>query len=254
MFRFKFKIYAMMVSIMVFGILLYIMSTYINIKRYVVRSVRSSECTGHLSQIGLALRNYHSAYGCFPPAYIADAQGKPMHSWRVLILPFLEQQHLYNLYNFNEPWDGPSNSKLFVKMPHVYACPNHRGDFKDPSYTGTIWTSYLAITGEGTAFPGSLSTSIDNISDNKASTIIIAENKDMNVVWTQPKDFNIRNMSFVINNKDGKSISSYDPQGPHVLSANGARLQLRKNINKFTVKYLITINGHEKFANDWFVK
>jgi translation elongation factor EF-Tu-like GTPase len=60
----------------------------------------------------LAVANYHETYGCFPPAYVADRDGKPMHSWRVLILPFLEQQELYHAYNFAEPWDGPNNRKL----------------------------------------------------------------------------------------------------------------------------------------------
>ena len=60
----------------------------------------------------MAVANYHETYGCFPPAYVADRDGKPMHSWRVLILPFLEQRELYNAYNFAEPWDGPNNRKL----------------------------------------------------------------------------------------------------------------------------------------------
>jgi hypothetical protein len=56
------------------------------------RSPRRPICVNHLKQIGLALHNYYSVYGVFPPAYVADESGKPMHSWRVLILPFLEEQ------------------------------------------------------------------------------------------------------------------------------------------------------------------
>ena len=74
-------------------------------------------CKNNLKQIALALHNYHQANGCFPPAYIADKNGRPMHSWRVLILPYLELDHLYKQYNFNEPWDGPNNKKLLAARP-----------------------------------------------------------------------------------------------------------------------------------------
>src|SRR4051812_10595310 len=80
----------------------------------------SDQCLGHLKEIGIALHNYHADYGVFPPAYVADASGRPLHSWRVLILPYLEQKPLYNRYNFSEPWDGPNNRRLASQMPGVY--------------------------------------------------------------------------------------------------------------------------------------
>ena len=61
------------------------------------------QCTNNLKQIGLAMQNYHSAYGTFSPAFIADEQGNPMHSWRFVILPFLEEQGLYEAYDFSQP-------------------------------------------------------------------------------------------------------------------------------------------------------
>ena len=65
---------------------------------------RASMCKNQLMNIGLALYQYYEQYGSFPPAYIADESGKPMHSWRVLILPYLEESALYMQYDFNEPW------------------------------------------------------------------------------------------------------------------------------------------------------
>ena len=76
----------------------------------------------NLKEIQLALLNYESAKGSLPPAYIADATAKPMHSWRVLILPYLGEMALYNKYNFNEPWNGPNNSKLAAQVPDVFRC------------------------------------------------------------------------------------------------------------------------------------
>src|SRR5262249_42952585 len=78
---------------------------------------RRSQCKNNLKQIGLAMFNYHDAYGCFPPAYIADADGRPMHSWRVLLLPFLDEAARYRKYRFDEPWDGPNNSELATSVP-----------------------------------------------------------------------------------------------------------------------------------------
>src|SRR5204863_151662 len=75
-------------------------------------AARRSNCKGELKQIGLALLNYREVYGCFPPAFIADESGRPMHSWRVLILPYIDHVSLYYEYRFDEPWDGPNNRKL----------------------------------------------------------------------------------------------------------------------------------------------
>jgi hypothetical protein len=75
-------------------------------------SAHQSACQGRLNQMQLAFLNYHERYGSFPPAYVADAAGKPMHSWRVLMLPFIDHVQVYDEYDFAEPWDGPHNRKL----------------------------------------------------------------------------------------------------------------------------------------------
>ena len=87
-------------------------------------AAQRSTCKNNLKQIGLALHNYHDRYQSFPPAFVADENGKPMHSWRVLLLPYLDQADLYARYNFNEPWNGPNNLKLGDEIPEVYGCPN----------------------------------------------------------------------------------------------------------------------------------
>ncbi len=74
-------------------------------------------CNYCLLNIALALQNYHDDYGSFPPAYIPDKDGKPMHSWRVLLLPYLERRTLYEKYRFDEPWNGPNNRKLALEKP-----------------------------------------------------------------------------------------------------------------------------------------
>jgi hypothetical protein len=80
-------------------------------------------CHVNRRQICRALEGYRLRNGGLPPASIADVSGKVMHSWRVLILPYLGHEDLFNAYHFDEPWDGPNNSKLLPLMPDVYRCP-----------------------------------------------------------------------------------------------------------------------------------
>ena len=89
----------------------------------------------------------HETYGCFPPAYIADQDGRPMHSWRVLLLPFPDQPALYDAYNFSEPWNGPNNRKLADQIGRIYLRSG-----LDSDQAGT--TSFVAVVGSETAWPG----------------------------------------------------------------------------------------------------
>lgn len=71
-----------------------------------------SESLTHLRQIGLALHSFHATFNRFPPAIVVGPDGKPWHSWRVLLLPYLDERALYEEYKWDEPWDGPNNRRL----------------------------------------------------------------------------------------------------------------------------------------------
>ena len=75
-------------------------------------AARRMQCSNNLKQIALALHNYHSAYGTLPPAYTIDVDGNRLHSWRTLILPYMEQDALYQQIDFSKPWDDPANAFL----------------------------------------------------------------------------------------------------------------------------------------------
>src|SRR5262249_16289055 len=157
---------------------------------------------------------YHSLYNAFPPAYIADENGKPMHSWRVLILPFIEQSTVYNQYDFREPWDGPNNIKLLNSMPNNLACPSR---FPSP----TNLTTYVAVTGPGTIFPDGSRTEIKDITDGTSNTLMIVEVANTDIPWTAPWDLDVRTMSFRINDPKRLGISSKHPGGANVGGADG---------------------------------
>jgi hypothetical protein len=136
-------------------------------------------CQLNLRQITFALQQYHLTYGSLPPAYVADAHGKPMHSWRVLILPFLDRDDLYAKYRFDEPWDGPNNRQLIDLMPSVYACPGQQG---------RSYTDFQAVIGPKTAWPGPIGRKMSEISDDSASTVLVVEFTDGKTIWTEPRD------------------------------------------------------------------
>ncbi len=163
-----------------------------------------------MKQISLALLNYESTYGSFPPAYVADEDGQPMHSWRVLILPYMEQS-LYEAYFFDEPWDGPNNRLLADRMPTIFMCPS------SPSLPTE--TNYMVVTGKGTLFPGAESRKISEITDGTANTILVVEVAKSGVNWMQPVDVSIESLAQGIGDPDDNlmgggnnvSASSYHP-------------------------------------------
>ena len=104
-----------------------------------------------------------------------------MHSWRTLLLPFLNQNDLYNAYNFAEPWDSPNNRRVLERRPSVYAFPGYDSD------GGTV-TNYLAVVGSETVWPGARSTKLKDIRDGTSLTIFVIENEGSGIQWTEPRD------------------------------------------------------------------
>ena len=95
------------------------------------------------------MHNYNGTYGRLPPAVVYGEDGKPLHSWRVLLLPFIEQQALYEEFRLDEPWDSPHNIALLPRMPLTYAPPPGK-KWKVPPYH----TVCQVFVGKGTAFDG----------------------------------------------------------------------------------------------------
>jgi len=147
-------------------------------------------CHDNLQQIMIALGDYHQAYGCFPPAYVADKSGRPMHSWRVLILPYLHRGSLYKQYSFNEPWDGPNNKKLLAARPGVYVCPSDK-IASDPAAT---CTSYVAVVGANAAWSGEKPRTAADVAPLNR-TVMLVEVADANVPWTEPRDLSLDSAS-----------------------------------------------------------
>lgn len=135
-----------------------------------------------LKQIGLAFRVYHGAHKRFPAAASYSADGQPLLSGRVHLLPFLDQQELYAKFHLNEPWDNPHNRALIDQMPAVYRSPASQARERG-------LTNYVVPIGPDTIFPGRESTSIADMGDGASNTILAVEVADRcAVVWTKPDD------------------------------------------------------------------
>ena len=199
----------------------------------------------NLRQMGIAMQFHHETYGTYPrAAAFQDGNGKPLLSWRVALLPFIEQGSLYNQFRLDEPWDSPNNKALLPLMPKVYALPN------DPN-PGAGMTHYQVFVGPGSAFeprklqqgqplPGQKAPGwkVTDFTDGTSNTILIATSATP-VPWTKPDDM------------------PFDPQGPlpqlgrylgsghNVAFADGSVRLMPYDLPDPSLRAAITRNGGE---------
>ena len=184
----------------------------------------------NLKQFGLAMFNYESTYQSFPPHAIYSKDGKPLLSWRVSILPFLDQDALYKQFRLDEPWDSPNNKPLIAKMPKVFQVPSD--EKRDDGMT-----RYLVPVGTGTIFDGDRGTKISEIKDGTSQTLLIIEvGPDKAVTWTKPDD-----MPFDAE-KPLASLGTIPPGGFCAAFADGSVRVIRQSINPGTFRKLILRN------------
>lgn len=184
-----------------------------------VAATHKRDCGNNLKQIVLALHAYSEKYGCLPPAYVTDDDGRPMHSWRVLILPFMDHQEIYDAYHFDEPWDGPRN-KLLLKtaVQSNYQWP-YKCWFDKDGHPET--TSYVVVTGSGTAYPDDRRVTFRDFPEAAKFPLVI-EMAHSSIPWLAPIDLAIDKMSFQLNDPRGNSPGSRHHGYVNMAFADGA--------------------------------
>jgi len=217
------------------------------------RLARRSQCVNNLKQIVLAMHNYRDRYGCFPPAHTVDATGRPLHSWRVLVLPFLEHQALYDSIRLDEPYDSPHNRAVFDavesgnerprSMPDVFWCPSDRKNHTE--------TNYVMVVGPHTISNAPKCVRLKDIADGASNTIAVVETYDSGIRWYEPRDLSAEQMSFKINDPEYVGIGSRHPGGANVALCDAAVRFLEETLDPEVVRALTTINGGEKLPPDW---
>ncbi|MCE9525919.1 MAG: DUF1559 domain-containing protein, partial [Planctomycetales bacterium] len=146
-----------------------------------------AQSMNNLKQLMLAMHNYHDVYRHFPSAYGVKKDGTKLLSWRVYLLPFVEQDALYKEFHLDEPWDSEHNKKLISKMPKLFASPNLPDELAKKGMA-----SYVAPVGEKTIWDENKGTFIANITDGTSNTLAILEaDAEHSVIWTKPDDLTI---------------------------------------------------------------
>jgi hypothetical protein len=138
----------------------------------------------NMKHIVLSLHNFHDVYRAFPTPATYDQQGKPLLSWRVHVLPYVEEGALYREFRRDEPWDSPHNRKLIDRMPAVYRRPL--------APANSVKSPYLMPIDEKTTFQPGTKTTLHDVRDGTAKTIGIVEvDPEHEVIWTKPDDWEV---------------------------------------------------------------
>ncbi|QDU19330.1 DUF1559 family PulG-like putative transporter [Urbifossiella limnaea] len=199
-----------------------------------------AESFNNLKQIGLAMHNYHDTLGSLPPAAVVDRAGRPLLSWRVLILPYIEHQQLYNQFKLDEAWDGPTNKKLLDKMPRVFALPQQFA-----TKAKATETHYQAFVGKGAAFDVLKGPRLIDFTDGTSNTLLVATAATP-VPWTKPDDMAFDPAA------DMTAKLGYFPDVAHAVIGDGSVRALRKTIDRRTLAALITRSGGEVINDNDF--
>jgi prepilin-type processing-associated H-X9-DG protein len=212
-------------------------------------AARRAQSTNNLKQIGLALHNFHNTKNRFP-ADVRGKDGKPLLSWRVQILPFLDQQALFIEFAMDEPWDSPHNKALLEQMPSSFAVPGA------PAEPGM--TFYRGFSGDRALFDAKVSNGVamTGITDGTSNTIAVVEAKEA-VPWTKP-DSDIASGGDEAASKVAAlealrdRLGGHFPNGFNAVFCDGSVRFIRDSISLQVLRALITRDGGEVISSDAF--
>ena len=212
-------------------------------------AAQANTCICSLSYLALSLLNYESANGTLPPAVGSLGTSGDTQSWRVLVLPYLERPTIYNSYNMNEPWNGPTNSKLASDW--VYACPTHVSE---------ATTSYLAVTGPKCVWNDGPPRKLSDITDDHSRTIMLIDVGRSDINWKEPRDLTFEEaVELLTAPVDPQSFTGHvDVDGIflkpsyyyNVATVDRGVCRLHVPLDHDTAEALLTANGGEELDDE----
>ncbi|MBL8818168.1 MAG: DUF1559 domain-containing protein [Planctomyces sp.] len=182
-------------------------------------------CRTNLSLIGKGLHAYHDINGSFPSAY---SGGSASHSWRVELLPWLNEQALHSQYDFGQSWDAVSNREVLPMRPAEYACPETADQTR---------TSYQAVVGIQTAWPYDQAATIMDITDGTSNTAMVLDVHSPDVEWTNPRDLSF---SDALKSLRQGQAHHHPGTGVQVLFADGSVRYISTQVDPDVGKHLLT--------------
>ena len=168
-----------LVGVSIFGIIVW----YVVGPRAVVTTYRDGS-RYNMQAIAMAMRAYHAIYMSYPPAHTTDASGQPIHSWRVLLLPYLGRSDLYDLYKFDEPWNSANNRLLLDQMPRHYGAPADRDRSSEE-------TNYVVVTSRERSARQNEMVPLTRCSRPHAEKFLILEVRNPGIAWSEPRDLSL---------------------------------------------------------------
>ncbi|TWT78075.1 hypothetical protein Pla123a_08640 [Posidoniimonas polymericola] len=198
------------------------------------RAARRMRCQNQMKQITLALLNYDAAHGKLPPAYTVDDEGRPLHSWRTLILPYVEQGDLYDSIDLTKPWDDPVNAHAREAVVDAYLCPSADHEASR--------TTYQVVAGAGYVFDGAKPMEFYDITDGPERTLLVVDvAADYAVEWMAPQDSTLEAVyqQFV-------EQEFNHPSGMQVGFADGHASMLDASSTREALRSMLTIAGGEQ--------
>jgi prepilin-type processing-associated H-X9-DG protein len=197
-------------------------------------AARRNQSMSHLKQLILSMHVYADSHKVLPPHASYSPDGKPLLSWRVHVLPYMEQAQLYSQFKLDEPWDSPHNRALIPLMPEMFANPN-LGAAEEGM------TNYLALVGPQCVLDGSPNgVAFAKISDGTSKTMVLVEaDADRAVEWTKPAD-----VEFDPSNPSA-GFGKLRPGGCNAAFADGHVEFITGDLDPATLKALVTRNGRE---------
>lgn len=213
-------------------------------------SVGRVYCPNNMRNVAIALLDYAAAHhDQLPRAASQGLDGRPMHSWRALMMPNLGRPDIDRMYHWDKPWDAPENAKVAAIRLDLFICPAD-----PPALTaGHGQTNYCVVTGPGTLFPDDYQVNLANVKDGLRNTILLVESRS-GLAWAEPRDLTIDEAIRGINHA-GKErcISSFHGRpgtGAYVVFADRHVQFLPDTIAPETLRALLTIDGGEDVDRD----
>jgi prepilin-type processing-associated H-X9-DG protein len=228
--KMRFTLVELLIVVSLIGILIALLLPAV---RTSGEAARRSQCQNNLKQIALALQAYESVYHCLPPACTVDASGRPLHSWRTLILPYLEHLPLYEKIDLSKPWDDPVNRAAYETAVAPYRCPS--------AAAAPRHTTYLAVVGPNSCLRAAAPRRLAEITDEHGLALMVIDVDAGHAVhWMSPTD---ASEQLVLSFAEAKPLSH--PGGAQAAFVDGHVEFLGENIAPARLRALNSIAGND---------